>query len=98
MPAKKERRTNMGASYWSDNAYDAMQATRKAQGVTPFAYSRQATRCHDKMDPKGALRESRDSATHPESLAIGVVFDETGSMGDNPRIVQEKLKNLMNLL
>jgi hypothetical protein len=44
------------------------------------------------------MRESRDSADHPTSLAIGVIFDETGSMGGIPVILQKKLATLMNLL
>jgi hypothetical protein len=44
------------------------------------------------------MRESRDSADHPESLAIGVLFDVTGSMGEVPKKLQKKLGGLMALL
>lgn len=44
------------------------------------------------------MRESRDSDDHPDSLAIGVIFDETGSMGAIPQILQTKLAGLMKLL
>lgn len=44
------------------------------------------------------MRESRDSDAHPDSLAIGVVFDVTGSMGGIPVTLQTKLSQLMNLL
>lgn len=50
------------------------------------------------MAPLGVTRESRDSAEHPNSLAIGVMFDVTGSMGSVPRTLQTKLGRLMRLL
>ncbi len=43
-------------------------------------------------------RESRDSAEHPQSLAIAVLFDVTGSMRDVPRTLQAKLPQLLGLL
>jgi hypothetical protein len=51
------------------------------------------------MNPLGVkLRESRDSDKHPESRAVAVLFDVTGSMGSVPRILQENLCQLMGLL
>lgn len=52
------------------------------------------------MDPKGvAFRESRDSAEYPESLAVMLFLDETGSMGDIPEhLVKHKLGALMETL
>lgn len=44
------------------------------------------------------MRESRDSVAHPESLAIAVFFDVTGSMGGIPVVLQMKLASLMKLL
>lgn len=39
-----------------------------------------------KVDPKGVkVRESRDSKEHPESNAIAIFFDVTGSMGGVPK-------------
>jgi hypothetical protein len=64
---------------------------------------------HSTLDPKtvagarspfvgNVMRESRDSDDHPDSLAIGVVFDVTGSMGRVPITLQKKLAGLMRLL
>jgi len=44
------------------------------------------------MNPKGVLaRESRDSGTHPKSLAIAIALDVTGSMGEIPVLMATKL-------
>ena len=51
------------------------------------------------MNPSGVLvRESRDSDAHPESQAVGVLIDVTGSMQTVPRILQANLPRLMGLL
>lgn len=50
------------------------------------------------MNPFGVkIRESRDSEEHPESLAIIIALDETGSMGSVPSyLVKEGLPKLMD--
>lgn len=55
---------------------------------------------HNDMNPHGVMvRESRDSAEHPESLAILIAMDETGSMGMVPDLlVKEGLPHLMNAI
>jgi len=53
------------------------------------------------LDPKNVkgVRESRDSDAHPESNAIGVLFDVTGSMGGIPTtFAKNKLGGLMSML
>ncbi len=41
-------------------------------------------------------RESRDSTEHPTSVAIGVIFDTTGSMHRVPRLLQAELPKLLD--
>lgn len=97
----------MGGSSWSDSDYTLRSTTKKAAGKATFAYHAVATAAvatgkkataHNKLDPKGVIRESRDSAAHPESVAVAVFFDVTGSMGSVPMVMQSKLPQLMGLL
>jgi hypothetical protein len=90
----------MGSGRWSTNVYDAAARFRAATGASAFGYSDSgATRTHPALDPFGvSVRESRDSAEHPQSLAIAVLFDVTGSMRGVPRALQAKLPQLLGLL
>lgn len=64
---------------------------------------------HDSLDPKWVagsaspfagkrVREARDNDEHPVSVPIAVAFDETGSMGHVPALMQKKLADLFGLL
>ncbi|MFC4906720.1 hypothetical protein [Actinomadura gamaensis] len=90
----------MGSGNWSTNVYDANRAYQAANGISAFQYSDGgATAVHPDLDPKDAgVREARDSDEHPESLAISVLFDVTGSMGTVPRTLQTRLPDLLGLL
>ena len=90
----------MGSGIWSTDVYDAARTYRAATGASAFAYSDSGARkVHKSLDPKGVtFRESRDSAEHPRSTAIAVLFDVTGSMRDVPRVLQTKLPELFGLL
>ncbi|MEV4256835.1 hypothetical protein AB0J52_27045 [Spirillospora sp. NPDC049652] len=90
----------MGSGNWSTNVYAANRAYQDANGISAFQYSDGgATSVHPDLDPHGvALRESRDSDEHPDSLAISVLFDVTGSMGTVPRTLQTRLPDLLGLL
>src|SRR3954447_10639621 len=96
----------MGGSNWSDDFYNAREAHRAETGASAFAYTDAlksvpagSRKTHNKMNPLGVnFRESRDSASHPTSKAIAVLFDVTGSMGTIPVVLQKKLSNLMNML
>ncbi len=68
----------MGSGRWSTNVYDAAARFRAASGASAFGYSDSgAARTHPDLDPHGvSVRESRDSAEHPESLAIAVLLPQ----------------------
>jgi hypothetical protein len=57
-------------------------------------------RLHESMDPKGAaLRESRDSETHPNTVPVQFWLDVTGSMRDIPhQLIKEDLPKLISAL
>jgi hypothetical protein len=89
----------MGSGRWSTNVYDAAARFRAATGISAFAYSDGgAATVHPLLDPRGVTRESRDSTEHPQSLAIAVLFDVTGSMRQVPRALQAKLPQLLGLV
>jgi hypothetical protein len=94
----------MGGSYWSDDHYTSRVDDRVKRAVPTFSYDadyrsgRVDKKVHDTLDVRGKVREARDSDAHPESVAIGVLFDVTGSMSDKPAIMQKKLPQLMGML
>ncbi len=59
---------------------------------------------HPSVDPKGTnsagrrVRECLDSAAHPFTIPVFVGFDQTGSMGEAPLVLQEKLATLKGAL
>jgi len=96
----------MGSTHWSDDDYRERARRRAASGKSAFEHD-DAMRhlpaakraVHEKMNPFGvALRESRDSEAHPDSRAVAVLFDVTGSMQKVPRILQANLPQLMDRL
>lgn len=97
----------MGGGIWDSDSYDQQGKRRRDSGQQDFAYSdatARKTRSEQKsnplLDPRGinGVRESRDSDEHPESRAIAVFFDVTGSMGVIPRVFQTKLADLMDVV
>jgi hypothetical protein len=94
----------MGGGSWDDNTYSSAKTARAVAHIDDFAYSSSASSVHANLDAKrinskpfGKL-ESRDSAEHPESNAVLVGFDVTGSNIDRARDAQNALPKLMNLL
>lgn len=87
----------MGYGQYSQAAHDALTGTRA--GVATEHVFRQS-QCHPLMSPKGVkLRESRDSADHPQSLGIVFALDVTGSMGAIPKdLAMNTLPKFMRVL
>lgn len=94
----------MGSGVWSANTYSRRVETRRASGKDIFEYSSVAKKsakmfAHQTLDPMGLhLRESRDSNEHPESNAIIIALDETGSMNRVIRGIHGDLPQLFHLL
>lgn len=96
----------MGGGTWTTMSYDRVTKGKIDTGTT-FAYTSYAKShgvrdAHDDLriikDGKILTRESRDSDEHPESTPIVIGFDVTGSMGENPAILQKALKGLFGML
>ena len=87
----------MGHGNYSHAAHAALLADRASKSNAEVFKQRG---CHALMNPHGIqVRESRDSADHPQSLGIVFALDVTGSMGDIPRLLaRRELPNFMKLL
>lgn len=92
-----------GGTYSSDNRVLNIKSNRSysAYGadVAPHAVFREKA-INNAMSPYGIkVRESRDSKEHPNSLAIILALDETGSMRTVPHyLVRTGLPNFMDLI
>lgn len=87
----------MGHGNYSHAAHAALLADRASLSAEEVF---RQTGCHPLMNPRGlSVRESRDSADHPNALGIVFALDVTGSMGDIPRnLAQRDLPQFMGLL
>ena len=94
----------MGSGRWTPDTYYIRAAADAAAGRDTFAYSRAAIESgrlkpHQTLDPHGlGVRQSRDSAEHPDSNAVLISLDVTGSMGKVVRGIHANLPQLHELL
>lgn len=97
----------MGGTRYDDSVYTARVSSAAAAGTDLFTHDADIRsgvaemKVHEKLDParKNAagkvIRESFDSDVHPDSRAVAVIFDVTGSMSTVPRLFVSKLDKLM---
>ncbi len=91
----------MGSGSWSDFDYK-----KSAKGANAFKFSdatlnkpAEEWAPHELLSPRDLkIRESRDSAEHPESNAIMVGLDVTGSMAEVVVQVRDSMGRLMDML
>lgn len=90
----------MGYTTWSSDAYNTLKTDYSFKSTDDIFISNRTKTIFPEMNPKGlGVRESRDSDEHPNSLAIMVFLDVTGSMKRIPEvIVRKKLNSLMETL
>ncbi|HCC05434.1 TPA: hypothetical protein DEP58_03985 [Patescibacteria group bacterium] len=104
----------MGGGKWDTGIYSSAKASRRSSGIDDFDYtakvrSGKVSKVNEVLDAKKMvnpdssrypfpLRESRDSDEHPLSVPVAMFFDVTGSMGHIPRVLQEKLPKLMDVI
>lgn len=69
----------MGGGYWDPTAYNSYASTVASKPQAAIFKSRSLNNALDPTQFK--VRESKDSADHPESTPIMILADETGSMG-----------------
>ncbi len=87
----------MGSGNYS---YEAHKAITDQRTSLPVQHVFKQRSCHPLMSPNGVkARESRDSVAHPESLAVVLALDVTGSMGAIPDLLaRRELPGLVKLL
>jgi hypothetical protein len=96
----------MGYGSWSAKSYVSKSVARgmsvSADGLLDFSGSAQElykSRYLDPaLDPKGVIRECRDSEEHPETIPVILALDVTGSMGSAAVEVAKTLNVVMTKL
>lgn len=90
----------MGYGRWSSSSYSRMRSAYKGRQRDEIFKANKHRRIDPKLDPfRLGFRESRDSEEHPNSLAIALFLDVTGSMGRIPEdLVRHQLGGLMDTL
>lgn len=77
---------DMGFSSASDILKSSTQSFYKQRNIAP------------ELDPKGVVRECRDSEEHPNTIPVILALDVTGSMGTAAKVCAAKLDDIMTSL
>lgn len=100
----------MGGGSYSDALYTSRLTSAATTGKSLFSHTDKIYKgavkasVNEKLDPSKKnsvgkiIRESFDSADHPDSVPVAILFDVTGSMSEVPKKFISKLGNLMKLL
>ena len=91
----------MGGGSWSNDAYKSSSKGRDAFKTSDAVLSkpRNEQKADEQLSPFGLVcRESRDNEEHPNSNAIAVGLDITGSMSSVVVEIQSNLGKLMGML
>jgi hypothetical protein len=85
---------------YGNYSFEAHQAISLGRTDLPAQEVFKQRTCHPLMSPHGVrFREARDSAEHPESLAVVFALDVTGSMGEIPdQLARRDLPGFMKVL
>lgn len=91
--------TSVSAANYVATAYSAYGA-RSLDDLSRMSVKQvySANRIDPLLDPKGVIRECRDSAEHPETFPIILALDVTGSMGSAAKMCAAKLNDIMENL
>lgn len=91
--------TSASAVNYVTTAYSAYNATSLGDlAKLDVSQVYQAVRIDPQLDPKGVIRECRDSEEHPETIPIILALDVTGSMGEAAKMCAAKLNDIMENL
>lgn len=90
----------MGGSTHSSTAASYFAKSASTKSTNQIFTQNVAKKVATTMEPRLLkFRESRDSAAHPESLAIAIFLDVTGSMGTIPEyLIKNTLPKLMDTI
>lgn len=97
----------MGSGTWTSTAFATYSTVTKGMAVKDDLtldgrYSAQdlfkMRKLAAELNPRGVMRECRDTAEHPETIPVILALDVTGSMGSAAAEVAKKLNTIMTKL